>query len=413
MNLDSDPVEPEDEVIMNQNRRMLDSPVKRFTSVKMEDVISCSSSSSSPQSSSSVSRKRKYIAMKESEVSKKGNDIAQGYSGEKITSLGGAGFVAVTLQATDASAPEGQNPASNNARASPFIRSATTANILSSTNNTAILSSPSKSSISSFQAQLSLQGSLKQIQSRKRSYSKTMLSRSISLDRVILHDDSTDEENSPQKKSTTNLQLQQPRSAGLYPTGTILGRPLLSRANSHLGILHSSTPREVSTKEQPIKRTKLDHLDLVSSSLPINARSNDVAAGNADVVMATIEDRKTPSSPLDVSLAETSLGEPELSFSTEASQSFDDTSREGMSDLAKPSEMIAEAPILDMMNEKIHTSTITSTPSKKQGNTLALAALKGHMSSPIKLRSPNKKILTEVERDCAAVLCGLGFPDVF
>lgn len=255
----------------------------------------------------------------------------------------------------------------------------------------------------------------------------------------MLHDDSTDEENSPQKgmQNFGQGQVRQPRSAGLYPSSGVLGRPLLSRANSHLGILHTTTQVTTTTKQQQqgdifaahsFKKVKLDASNIVKKSDGIAEDEEDDASGEEDV--GTNERRPTEGdATADQSMTDISAEEPDLTFSNEASQSFDGTSRGDISEVETDAsehlytqrnykEVIEttekEGPVLDLINEKLN-NAITSTPSKKQGNTLALAALRGHITSPIKMRSPNRngKILTEVERDCAAVLVGLGIPDVF
>lgn len=151
--------------------------------------------------------------------------------------------------------------------------------------------------------------------------------------------------------------------------------------------------------------------------------SEEDASGDEEI--ATKGNVVAPLAVLPPSKLDDDTEEPDMTFSTEASQSFDGLSRGDISEVETEVEVSFRSNTQRMGANTISTRPLevqsqppaTSTPTRKRTleDTLAIAARKGHITSPIKHGSPakNGKILTEVERDCAAVLVGLGFPDVF
>ncbi|KAK9893334.1 hypothetical protein P389DRAFT_19754 [Cystobasidium minutum MCA 4210] len=356
-NLESDPVEPEDEAIANHNKRLMDSPVRRI-SVRMEDVLSSSR------------KKRKAAADPDHDMS----------ASVKATAVFGHRSMVN---------PRDFQPV---ASSTPAKRQCLT--------DIKQCGSAKDNSVALAPGQIN--------STRGRGYSKSMLSRSMSLDRAILQDDSTDEEYSPMKRG--------PASAGLYQSSGFLGRPPLARASTHVGVKHIDTADPRNT----VKKVLLKADGKLAAAEKGQEEEND-ASGDDEEQMAhrSSEVAHLTTSPTSL---DTSAEEPDLTFSTEASQqSFDMSEAATLSELQSAPQTSAHSLPLNTHSgnmTKQQPAIITfSTPSKAgraAGAALAVAARHGHMSSPIKMGSPTKngKILTEVERDCAAVLVGLGFPDV-
>lgn len=374
-NLDSDPLEPEDEVLANHKKRLMDSPVRR-NSIRMEDILSSS-------------RKRKVTGLSEMTASNK-----------KFRTVFGKDMPA-------RAPPQQRSNVASNTRIEQIMPP--------EASHAASLDKPSLGDINKPSAPDPTSHSLDQRGvARKRGYSRSMLSRSVSLDRIIAHDDSTDEDVSPAKPG--------PRSAGLYENHAFLGRPPLARASTHLGVLPrpsiEASARSPMSIEHATQVTRTDRTDTQGLD-----ESEEDASGDED--MATKSNVVARLSNLPTSKLDDDTEEPDMTFSTEASQSFDGLSRGDISEVETEVEISFRSNSQQMGVDTISTRPLaiqsqppaTSTPSRRRTleDTLAIAARKGHITSPIKHGSPakNGKILTEVERDCAAVLVGLGFPDVF